>query len=314
MFGSIDQPRSSDTLPKSGATGREKYEFEASSGRPFAKIAAGFVVFEALLLLKNILFGTQPGGAAQASVPPTMSERGQTSTADAAAARPADHFVEPGEQAPPTVAEMMAWMMPKIGSSTFVVDPFGGVTLVRFDGGKATAGPALVVSNDNLPTVSPTLHLPDTFHFSPSAGLALVDSGSDAADPEDDAPPLGDDSVRRNTAPVVSGDTIIYRALVGQTAILGAAELLLFAHDIDGDALSIASATANAGTVEVSADGEVRYRPPSMDFIGTVVVKFEISDGEQSVSQIAQIEFGQIPGSVIIGTVNRAGNTGGCFV
>ena len=58
--------------------------------------------------------------------------------------------------------------------------------------------------------------------------------------------------------------------------------------DIDGDALSVASATANNGTVTINADGTLEYIG-NQDFNGVDTITYVVSDG--SVSEVMNLEF-----------------------
>ena len=58
--------------------------------------------------------------------------------------------------------------------------------------------------------------------------------------------------------------------------------------DIDGDALSVASATATNGTVTINADGTLEYIG-NQDFNGVDTITYVVSDG--SVSEVMNLEF-----------------------
>ncbi len=80
-----------------------------------------------------------------------------------------------------------------------------------------------------------------------------------------------------NDAPVAGNDT----AVTDEDAPLSAIAVLANDSDIDGDALTVASASAANGTVFINADGTLDYVPDA-DFSGTDTITYQVSDGVAS--------------------------------
>ncbi len=89
-----------------------------------------------------------------------------------------------------------------------------------------------------------------------SATLTItVSAVNDVPNVQDDTATIAEDSVN-NTIDVLSNDT-----------------------DIDGDTLTVVSATASSGQVSINPDGTLRYSPVP-DFFGVVTISYTVSDGQ----------------------------------
>ena len=96
-----------------------------------------------------------------------------------------------------------------------------------------------------------------------------------------------------NDAPVAVGDGLILTEMNSAVTV----DLLSNDYDVDGDELSISSATANVGEVVINANGSVTYIPPD-DYIGRDLLSYAITDGNgaQSVSlALVNIRVGNLP-------------------
>jgi PKD repeat protein len=130
----------------------------------------------------------------------------------------------------------------------------------------ARAGHATVaINNDGTLSYSPNLNFngTDTLSYTVSDGAGGTDSANATVNvsPVNDAPQAHND-----TATVLEDST-------GNTL-----DVLANDTDLDGDALSIAGASAVKGTAAVNADGTLSYSPAG-DFNGTDIMTYTVKDG-----------------------------------
>jgi Ca2+-binding RTX toxin-like protein len=95
------------------------------------------------------------------------------------------------------------------------------------------------------------------------------------------------DDLLVNTAPVAlsASDDV--------TRLITTAELLANVSDIDGDPLSISGLSADAGTLTDNLDGTWSFQSP-VDFLGTVNLTYDISDGTTPVSVTGTLGVAEI--------------------
>jgi Ca2+-binding RTX toxin-like protein len=98
---------------------------------------------------------------------------------------------------------------------------------------------------------------------------------------------------RANRAPRVQGAIQLPDAVTCRSTTISLALLLAGASDPDGDALSIINLRASTGTIERTAEGFV-YTPAEHQ-LGPVVLFYEISDGTDTVAQVARFDVVRAP-------------------
>ena len=98
-----------------------------------------------------------------------------------------------------------------------------------------------------------------------------------------------------NTGPEVSG-TPEFAMNEDGTITITPAQLLTGATDADGDTLSVENLVVNGGTgTLVGPDGNGSYTyTPDEDFSGSVSLEYDVSDGEDSVSQTATVNVAAV--------------------
>ena len=91
-----------------------------------------------------------------------------------------------------------------------------------------------------------------------------------------------------NDAPTVSDAAALGGMVVGESLVISTESLLAHAVDVDGDALSIVDLTADSGSLTDNGDGTWTFVPDS-GFSGTVNFSYSVTDGELSVTAVANL-------------------------
>ena len=130
----------------------------------------------------------------------------------------------------------------------------------------------------------------------PAAEIAA--NGSPASADTSPVPDQADDK-KRNRAPEKSGSVRLNDLMAGQAVLIGLSELLGNAIDRDGDALTVTNVRVSSGSIGAAANGWV-YSSNRQSEDGTVVVTYDISDGEDVIQQTATFNIaGRMP---LVGT------------
>ena len=117
-----------------------------------------------------------------------------------------------------------------------------------------------------------------TINFTPTSdftGEATVDYVVSDGNGETDTATLTVNLFNVNDAPVANDDDLV----VAEDAVSAVLDVLDNDTDIDGDDLTITTATVSEGSVSINSDGTLAYTPVS-NFTGTVTVEYTITDGE----------------------------------
>ena len=284
---SIPQDTTAEELP------RARFELrEESEGRPLARFALGMLIANALLLVKDLLFGKAPAAetARGAEVEPRAriaddvldvgdGDGGRGADAGASAAF---RLPEPEDTLQPITYGV------GLAAATDAVRHGVPVARIAFHGGSALP-PVRAASNDNEP--SQPLQLATR---SPGGG---GDGGGDGGDelpaalprnpyrPRDDEED-DEENEGPNRAPVVAGGVTLGDVLIAQTIVIGSIDLLRLASDPDGDMLMVRNLAVSSGTL-TAAEGARWIFTPSSDASGEVVFSYDISDGQFGVAQTA---------------------------
>ncbi len=126
--------------------------------------------------------------------------------------------------------------------------------------------------------------------------------GGDASDPDPEADPPGDTDAPsgpdtqtpRNRAPRVSGPVYLSNVVGCETLMITVLILLAGASDPDGDQLSIVGLSSSSGTLTRTEDGSwIFSRDQGM--LGEVALTYSISDGQQTIQQVAYFNVVEAP-------------------
>ena len=142
-------------------------------------------------------------------------------------------------------------------------DPDGDTLTIT--AASATSGSVNINADGTLDyTPNPDFNGPDVISYTLDDGNGNTTDGALAVNvvPVNDAPIAG---------PTVSGVT-------DEDVVLGPIDVLSAATDIDGDTLSVISATALNGTVAINPDSTLGYTP-NPDYVGADTITYTISDG-----------------------------------
>ncbi|KQV70344.1 cadherin-like domain-containing protein [Rhizobium sp. Root1220] len=141
-------------------------------------------------------------------------------------------------------------------------------------------------SNDNTWSTFP----PDRQHHAkPDPRRNNISSSERNAPPSEAA--VRPDSRQTNRAPQVTGPVSLLDVSGCTVALIGLADLLRGAWDLDGDPLSIRNLTVSSGSI-VQTSGGWAYSPAAL---GPVTITYIITDGQLSVLQTAQFSVVKPP-------------------
>jgi hypothetical protein len=138
-------------------------------------------------------------------------------------------------------------------------------------------GDDLTVTSASTTDGSVSINSNGTIRFTPTSnftGTATVDYVVSDGNGETDTATLTVNLFEVNDAPVAEDDVIV----VPEDATSATLDVLVNDSDVDGDDLTITSASVSGGSVSINSDGTLAYTPVS-DFTGTVTVTYTISDG-----------------------------------
>jgi Ca2+-binding RTX toxin-like protein len=123
--------------------------------------------------------------------------------------------------------------------------------------------------------------------------------GSGNGDPGNEDPGNGDPD-KTNRAPVVTRPVALDDVLVNQSVLISMAMLLQHASDPDGDAILVQNLNASSGDLADNADDTWTFTPDTDDE-SDVTFTYEVSDGTDAVPQTASLDLVPPPGEVING-------------
>ena len=134
---------------------------------------------------------------------------------------------------------------------------------------------------------------------SPGAGGSAGSSGrAGASDPGGSG---GNSSNTENRLPAVSNSVVLSALLVNEARVFRPSELLRHASDPDGDVLHVTNVTASSGHVIVQSSDEWLYIP-EFNATGTIELRYEITDGAATITQIARLPIEAAPHAPLTGT------------
>ena len=139
-------------------------------------------------------------------------------------------------------------------------------------------GDDLTVTSASSTHGSVSINSDGTINFTPTSdltGTATVDYVVSDGNGGTDTATLTVNLLPVNDAPVAEDDNLI----VAEDAVSTTLDVLINDSDVDGDDLTITTASVNEGSVSINSDGTLSYTPVS-DFTGTVTVTYTITDGE----------------------------------
>ena len=138
-------------------------------------------------------------------------------------------------------------------------------------------GDVLTVTAASAPNGTVIVNPNGTITYTPRANFSGTDTitytisdgkgGTSTATVTVTVDPVNDSPVATNDVATTNEDTPVTVAVLGNDT------------DIDGDPLSVVSATAPNGTVMINANGTITYTP-SLNFNGTDTITYQISDGK----------------------------------
>lgn len=124
-------------------------------------------------------------------------------------------------------------------------------------------------------------------------------SSSGPGTPPTNPPDGSDPDPPRNRAPRVSGAVYLKDVVGCHAYLISVLALLAGATDPDGDPLALANLSTSSGTITAAPDGGWMFTPDH-GMLGAVTLTFSISDGTESVQQVAY--FSVVEAAPIVGT------------
>ncbi len=237
-----------------------------SNGGTFTINADGTVSFDA-----SVDFVDLPGGdQVVTTVNYTISD-GEGGTAEATLSV----TVEGRNDAPNALADVASGDE----DSTLVIDVLGNDSDVNGDtlsvvSANASNGVVSINADGTLSyTPNANYHGDDVINYTISDGVDTASSTvTVTVNPVNDAPVAQDDSV------VANGTGLTQIDVLGNDS------------DVDGDALTVISATAGTGTVSINADGTLTYEAAAPD-AGSDTITYEISDGTTTTTAMVNVSI-----------------------
>ncbi|MGE0380476.1 MAG: cadherin-like domain-containing protein [Hyphomicrobium sp.] len=129
---------------------------------------------------------------------------------------------------------------------------------------------------------------------------ATPESGKPIKDQEQQSAP----SAQRNTAPTLLRSVVLPDMYINHAVLIGLAQLLQHASDVEGDHLTISDLSVSSGAI-YQHDDETWVFAPTVDDTGTVTFSYFVTDGDNKVAQVAQLEV--VPDHVIEPEEGEAG-------
>ena len=334
-FGTIKQ---SDL--NSDGNARSPYDIpEEAPSRLGSKLAGGFLLANALIIIKNVFFSSSKDGAqaesrtGSASVVPTGPTVEKVKPlSPLKLVHNKDGQDEPLE--PPAFDEGPISSGSSRGSSrsrsTDEGDLGTGIAQVP------AAGAPGVVPFPTLSTPPSVIARQDAFQLredsssgsssgqagiSPGRTIAEEDealgafqirqqqSESDGEEQEDENRQPTPPRTETNSIPAVGAAVFLGEFFVNQSAIIKMADLLQGATDDDGDELSIEGLTASSGQLLETAPGYWSFTPETYS-TDQVTLRYAVTDGQAGVAQTATIDFLELPGQDFFGTAGTDGIVG----
>ncbi len=295
-------------------TPRRKYEIDdMPESRAGLRGATGLVLASGLVLLKNVLFGSE----APASQLPTSvrdGEAGQTvgdseialaalsQQDDRAASQDEEDHLPKGSGTPAHLFGSRAAFVPE---DMPAIEPRGGSALPPPSNDNEALYGAQPGAAVDLSGVSAKAGGAGGSGGASGGGSGAPDNTTTPRQDNDDDDNDDDDDTgpppRTNRLPVVTAPVILADLVSNQSVILALADLLRHASDPDGDTLIVQNLTASSGTLSRRTDGSWMFTPETDD-TSDVTFSYVISDGTATVTQTAFMDLVLPEPSVIVGT------------
>lgn len=288
-------------------TPRRRYEIDesGSGSKPILSSSIAVVLFNALVLVKTLLFGEEPQKVAGPAAP-----KGHDATSVPPEPETVAALEDTNTLNEVTDAEEIEPLQRK-GSSTLIQSEPNNfepedVALNRRSSGLPPAG------NDNealygaQPGSNISIFIPDdaiTGSAPASGGDLSGDQNDDDTGQTDDEDDDDDDTDTspRNRLPIITAPVVLGAAFANQSVTIALADLLRHASDPDGDVLSVRAITPSSGKIVQKADGSFVYTPLYGD-TSNVTFTYQISDGSGFVKQVAKMDLLPPVNAPIIGT------------
>ena len=303
------RPANNQQLYNDDGTPRRKYEIDESpSNKYLLRASIGFVLANAFILAKNIMFGAEP------------ASKQQQISLNAAANEPSEHAGEPnaaGLEEEETYGDGLASSQLDSGTISLLSNPgtasrfFGEQGAVRsttsgttFDKAHGNDNVALYGAAPGRPigifsggAGSDSVPLPgqggggsggassggSTGNGGGNPGDSSSGDGGGGGDDDDDETDPGP-STRVNRLPVIAAPLILPSLLTNQSVVIALSELLSNASDPDGDQLSVRNLSSSSGTLQTRSDGSWNFTP-ERDDTSDVTFTYNVSDGMGGVVQ-----------------------------
>lgn len=299
------RPANNQQLFNDDGTPRRKYEIDESPSNIYLlRASIGFVLANAFILAKNIMFGAEP------------ASKQQQMSLNAAANEPSEHAGEPnaaGLEEEETYGDGLASSQLDSGTIRLLTNAgtasrvFGEQGAVRSTTSGTTFDQAY--GNDNVALYgaapgrpigifagSDSVSLPGQGGGGSGGGSSGGSTGNGGGNPGDSGSgdngggDEGDDepdpgpSTRVNRLPVIAAPLILPSLLSNQSVVIALSELLSNVSDPDGDQLSVRNLSSSSGTLQTRSDGSWNFTPEHDD-TSDVTFTYNVSDGMGGVVQ-----------------------------
>lgn len=286
---------------------RNKFRETDGAGGVLAKLALAGVIVQAVLLVRNILFGEK----AAAGQPEASAQDTSGSTTEVALATdPAAQATSDDEAGSASVAGASADAipLPARGSGTSFSRPGAAGETAIPAGADSISGVNRAVGspvNDNTPASMPFPFSSATARMTmdfagaavpPAPGSDRISSQTESSRRENSSgdPP----DARANRAPEVKAPLRFGATFVNHAIVIAAADILRHASDADADTLSVGKIIAGQGATLRQVDG-AWVLTPAADFKGQVELAFAVSDGRTTTTAKSVVEVLDFAPSVI---------------
>lgn len=130
-----------------------------------------------------------------------------------------------------------------------------------------------------------------------SAGSSAPNEETSASGkPLKDQEQQGAPPTQRNTAPTLLRSVVLPDIYINHAVLIGLTQLLQHASDVDGDHLTISDLSVSSGAIYQHDDATWVFAP-TIDDTGTVTFSYFVTDGDNKVAQVAELEV--VPDHVI---------------